>query len=59
MPDVATRSMLKQYRDSAAVTELRKFDTRGHWLTVDSGSREVADVVLDWLKSHGLDVPRL
>ena len=37
VPDVVTRSTLKQYRDSAAVTELRQFEGRGHSLTVDSG----------------------
>ena len=53
VPDVVTRSTLKQYRDSAAVTELRKFEGRGHSLTVDSGWRDVADAVLDWLKTQG------
>jgi hypothetical protein len=48
-----TRSTLKQYRDSAAVTELRQFEGRGHSLTVDSGWRDVADAVLDWLKTQG------
>jgi alpha-beta hydrolase superfamily lysophospholipase len=52
--DVVTRSTLKQYRDSAAVTELRQFEGRGHSLTVDSGWREVADAVLDWLKTNGV-----
>jgi len=53
VPDVVTRSTLKQYRDSAAVTELRQFEGRGHSLTVDSGWREVADAVLGWLENHG------
>lgn len=51
VPDVTTRSTLKQYRDSAAVTELRQFEGRGHSLTVDSGWREVADATLEWLKA--------
>jgi pimeloyl-ACP methyl ester carboxylesterase len=54
VPDVVTRSTLKQYRDSTAVTELKQFEGRGHSLTVDSGWREVADAVLQWLKSNGL-----
>ncbi len=54
VPDVVTRSTLKQYRDSSAVTELEQFAGRGHSLTVDSGWREVADAVLDWLTAHGL-----
>jgi alpha-beta hydrolase superfamily lysophospholipase len=51
VPDVVTRSTFKQYRDSTAVTQLRHFEGRGHSLTVDSGWREVADAVLDWLKN--------
>ncbi|GAB7004664.1 alpha/beta fold hydrolase [Nocardioides sp. AN3] len=54
VPDVVTRSTLKQYRDSAAVTELKQFEGRGHSLTIDSGWREVADAILDWLKTNGL-----
>ncbi|ROS79134.1 alpha/beta hydrolase [Cellulomonas sp. PhB143] len=54
VPDSVTRSTLKQYRDSTAVTELRQFEGRGHSLTVDSGWRDVAGAVLDWLKSQGL-----
>lgn len=52
VPDVVTRSTLKQYRDSTAVTELRQFAGRGHSLTIDSGWREVADAVLEWLNSR-------
>ncbi|HET6870275.1 MAG TPA: alpha/beta hydrolase [Solirubrobacteraceae bacterium] len=51
VPDVTTRSTLKQYRDSTAVTELRQFEGRGHSLTIDSGWREVADATLDWLQA--------
>ena len=54
MPDVVTRSTFKQYRDSTAVTELRQFEGRGHSLTVDSGWKDVADAVLDWLHTHGI-----
>jgi len=54
VPDVVTRSTLKQYRDSTAVTELKQFEGRGHFITVDSGWRQVADAVLDWLKTKGL-----
>jgi pimeloyl-ACP methyl ester carboxylesterase len=51
VPDVTTRSTLKQYRDSTAVTELRQFEGRGHSLTIDSGWREVADATLEWLQA--------
>ena len=54
VPDVVTRSTLKQYRDSTAVTELRQFEGRGHSLTIDSGSHEVATAVLGWLADKGL-----
>jgi len=54
VPDVVTRSTLKQYRRSTAVTELRQFEGRGHSLTIDSGWREVATAVLDWLREQGL-----
>jgi pimeloyl-ACP methyl ester carboxylesterase len=49
VPDVSTRSTLKQYRDSTAVTELKQFEGRGHSLTIDHGWREVADATLEWL----------
>jgi hypothetical protein len=48
---VTTRSTLKQYRDSTAVTELKQFERRGHSLTIDSGWREVADATLEWLET--------
>jgi pimeloyl-ACP methyl ester carboxylesterase len=54
VPDVVTRSTLKQYRDSAAVTELKQFEGRGHSLTIDKGWREVAEAVLTWLKDNGV-----
>ncbi|WP_040809895.1 alpha/beta hydrolase [Nocardia concava] len=53
VPDVVTRSTLKQYRDSTAVTELKQFEGRGHSLTVDSGWKDVADAVLAWLADKG------
>jgi hypothetical protein len=58
VPDVTTRSTLKQYRDSTAVTELRQFEARGHSLTIDSGWREVADATLEWLQATtGRSIP--
>lgn len=54
VPDVVTRSTFKQYRDSAAVTELKQFEGRGHSLTIDHGWQEVADVILGWLRDKGL-----
>lgn len=54
VPDVSTRSTLKQYRHSTAVTKLRQFEHRGHSLTIDAGWKEVADAILQWLKAQGL-----
>jgi pimeloyl-ACP methyl ester carboxylesterase len=52
VPDKVTRSTLKQYRDSTAVTELEQFEGRGHSLTVDSGWKDIAEAVLEWLKAN-------
>jgi pimeloyl-ACP methyl ester carboxylesterase len=54
VPDISTRSTLKQYRHSAAVTELRQFEHRGHSLTIDNGWKEIADAILQWLSEQGL-----
>jgi hypothetical protein len=42
----------QQYRDSAAVTELKQFERRGDSLTIDHGWREVADATLEWLEAN-------
>lgn len=52
VPAAVSRSTLKLYRKSPAVTELEEFPDRGHSLALDSGWREVADAVLAWLKGH-------
>jgi non-heme chloroperoxidase len=54
VPASITRSTHKLYRKSPAVTDVKELPGRGHSLTIDSGWREVADVVLDWLKSNSL-----
>lgn len=54
VPDVVTRSTLKQYRDSTALTELKQFEGRGHSLTIDGGWKDVAGAVLEWLSANGL-----
>jgi len=53
VPEVITKSTLKQYRHSVAETDLEEFD-RGHSLVIDSGWRDVADACLTWLGKHGL-----
>ena len=53
MPEAITKSTLKQYRHSSAVTDLVEFTDRGHSLTIDSGWREVAEACLAWLSKQG------
>jgi pimeloyl-ACP methyl ester carboxylesterase len=54
VPEAITKSTLKQYKHSSAVTDLIEFADRGHSLTIDSGWREVADACLLWLDKQGL-----
>src|ERR1700722_12080911 len=54
VPAAPTRSTLKQYRHSTAVTEFKQFEHRGHSLTIDRGWKEVADAILAWLTAQGL-----
>jgi pimeloyl-ACP methyl ester carboxylesterase len=54
VPESITKSTFKQYRKSSAVTEIKEFEDRGHSLTIDHGWREVADSVLEWIRSKGL-----
>ena len=49
VPEAVTKSSLKQYKDSTAVTDFMEFPDRGHSLTIDSGWREVAEACLAWL----------
>ena len=54
VPEAITKSTLKQYADSPAVTELLEFDDRGHSLTIDGGWKDVAEASLRWLEGQGL-----
>lgn len=54
VPEAITKSTLKQYKGSDAVTDLVEFADRGHSLTIDSGWRAVADECLTWLAKQGL-----
>ncbi len=54
VPEAITKSTLKQYRDSLAVTELLEFEDRGHSLVIDHGWKEVATTCLEWLEKQGL-----
>jgi pimeloyl-ACP methyl ester carboxylesterase len=52
VPEAITKSTLKQYKHSSAVTDLIEFDDRGHSLTIDGGWRDVANSCLSWLDQH-------
>jgi pimeloyl-ACP methyl ester carboxylesterase len=54
VPESITRSTLKRYHGSSAVTDLAEFSDRGHSLTIDHGWTEVADATLVWLDKQGL-----
>jgi pimeloyl-ACP methyl ester carboxylesterase len=54
VPEAVTKSTLKQYRHSEAVTDIHEFPDRAHSLTIDSGWRDVADKSLSWLGEQGL-----
>ena len=54
VPEAITKSTLKQYKHSSAVTDLIEFPDRGHSLTIDSGWEEVAGACLTWLDKQGL-----
>ena len=54
VPEAITKSTLKQYKHSYAVTELLEFEDRGHSLVIDGGWREVATACLEWLEKQGL-----
>jgi pimeloyl-ACP methyl ester carboxylesterase len=53
VPEAITKSTVKQYRHSTAVTDLEEFD-RGHSLTIDGGWHAVASECLTWLAKQGL-----
>jgi pimeloyl-ACP methyl ester carboxylesterase len=54
VPEIITKSTLKQYRHSEAVTDYHEFPDRGHSLTIDSGWPDVAEYCLNWLAEQGL-----
>lgn len=54
VPEAISKSTYKQYRKSAAVTDIKEFEDRGHSLTIDHGWAAVADSVLAWLKDANL-----
>jgi pimeloyl-ACP methyl ester carboxylesterase len=53
VPTVLVKSTLRVYRNSSAVTEYKEFANRGHSLVIDSGWRELAEYILNWLHAKG------
>ncbi|MGY4857962.1 alpha/beta hydrolase [Cryobacterium sp. AP23] len=54
VPKKVTLEVAKLYsRNPASVTDYLEFEGKGHSLTIDSGWRDVAGPVLDWLGSQG------
>jgi hypothetical protein len=56
VPKEMNRANFKKYARSSAITELKEFPQRTHWLIAEPGWDEVADYVLDWLSAK-LDQP--
>jgi pimeloyl-ACP methyl ester carboxylesterase len=54
VPEAVTKSTLKQYHGSTAVTDFLEFPDRGHSLTIDNGWRDIAGASLEWLEKQGL-----
>jgi len=52
VPASITKSTLKLYRKSSAVTDFKEFPAKGHSLALDTGWHEVADFVLGLLAQH-------
>lgn len=52
VPEAITKSTMKQYRHTTAVTDLVEFADRGHSLTIDSRWPDVAESCLSWLDAQ-------
>ncbi len=53
VPLKVTKEVTAMYSKSPAQTDFHVFEGRGHSLTIDSGWKDVAAVVLDWLAAKG------
>ena len=53
VPLKVTKEVVAMYSKSPAKTDFHVFEGRGHSLTIDSGWKDVALVVLDWLAARG------
>ena len=53
VPWAIANAAYKRQKRNPGVTEIVKVPNRGHSLTIDHGWKDVADAVLDWLKTNG------
>jgi pimeloyl-ACP methyl ester carboxylesterase len=53
VPLKVTKEVVAMYSKSPAETSFQIFEGRGHSLTIDSGWKDVAGIVLDWLAAKG------
>jgi hypothetical protein len=48
-----TNEALDMHAKGPSDIVFHEFERRGHWLTIDSGRQDVAEVALDWLSAKG------
>jgi pimeloyl-ACP methyl ester carboxylesterase len=53
VPYKVTKEVFEMYQKGPSDTEFQEFKGRGHSLTIDSGWKDVADVVLHWFAAKG------
>lgn len=53
VPLKVTKEVVAMYSKNRAETDFHVFEGRGHSLTIDSGWKDVAGVVLDWFAAKG------
>jgi pimeloyl-ACP methyl ester carboxylesterase len=53
VPARVVRRNHRKYARSAAITDLREFPGRTHWIIAQDGWQEVAGYIADWLGAHG------
>jgi len=54
VPPVLCKATFNKYKKSAAITEFKSFENRGHSLALDNGWTEIAEYSLKWLNEKGL-----
>jgi pimeloyl-ACP methyl ester carboxylesterase len=57
IPAALNRANLKKYAHSPAVTELKEFPGRTHYILGQQGWEEVADHALTWAREHARSAP--